>query len=61
VLLVDDDEAQVGEVYFFFDQGVGADGQVDFSAEDVGSGVALGLVVEAAGEEAEAVGVSCAR
>ena len=34
VLLVDDDEAEVGEVDFFFDEGVGADGEVGFAAED---------------------------
>ncbi len=38
VLLVDDDQAQVGEVYFVFDEGVGADGQVDLAAEDAGAG-----------------------
>ena len=50
MLLVDDDKAEVGEVYFFFDEGVGADGQIDFAAEDVGAGVAFCLVVERAGE-----------
>ena len=52
VLLVDDDEAEVVEVDFFFDQGVGADGEIGFAAEDAAAGFALGAVVERAGEQA---------
>jgi hypothetical protein len=46
VLLVDDHQAEVGEVYFFFDEGVGADGKVDLAAEDAPAGFSLGAVVE---------------
>jgi hypothetical protein len=56
VLLVDDHKAEVGEVYFVLYEGVGADGQVDFAAEDAVAGVALGSVVKRAGEESDAVG-----
>ncbi len=56
VLLVDDDEAEVVEVDFFFDEGVGADGEVDFAAGDAVAGFALGAGVERAGEEGDAVG-----
>ncbi len=56
VLLVYDDEAEVGEVYVVFYEGVGADGEVDFAAKDAVAGVALGAVVEASGEKSDAVG-----
>jgi hypothetical protein len=46
VLLVDDDEAEVVEVDFFFDEGVGPDRQVDLASIDARAGVALGAVVE---------------
>jgi len=61
VLLVDDDEPEVGELYFFFDESVGADGEVGFAAEDAGTGVALGAEVERAGEEGDAVGAAGVR
>ena len=56
MLFVDDDEAEVVEVDLVFDEGVGADGEVDFAAEDAGAGIALGAVVERAGEQGDAVG-----
>ncbi len=56
MLLVDDDQAEVGEVYVVFDEGVGADDEVDLAAEEAGAGVALGAVVKRAGEEGYAVG-----
>ena len=44
VLLVDDDQAEVGELDILLDQGLSADGQVDFPfgqiAEDGGLGLA---------------------
>ena len=58
VLFVDDDEAEVGELDFFFNESVRADGEVGFSAEDAPAGVAFGAVVKAAGEEADTVGTS---
>ena len=42
VLLVDDDEAEVGEVGFVLLQGVGADDEVRFAAHDAALGLALG-------------------
>ncbi len=46
VLLVDDDEAEVGEVDLVFDEGVGADGEVGDAARDAAAGLALGGGVE---------------
>ena len=61
VLLVDDDEAKIGEVYVVFYESVGADGEVDFAAEDPISCVAFRSVVEAPGEESDAIGAAGAR
>ena len=54
VLLVDDDQAEVGEVDFVFLQGVGADDELGFAAHDAALGLALGGGVERAGEEGDA-------
>ncbi len=58
VLFVDDDEAEVVEVHFVFDEGVGADGKLGCAARDAAAGLALGGGVERAGEEGDAVGLS---
>ena len=61
VLFVDDDEAEISEVYLLFDESVGADGEVGFAAEDSRSRLTLGARVKRAGEEGDAVGLAGAR
>jgi len=58
VLLVDDDEAEVGEVGFVFLQGVGADDELDFATHDATLRLALGCGIERAGEEGDFVGLA---
>jgi len=55
VLLVDDDEAKVGEVDLFLNECLGADDEFGFAAQDAGAAAALGGVVERAGEQGDVV------
>ena len=54
MLLVDDDQAEAVELYFFLDQGVGADDKLCLTAIDEAAVVAFSIFVERAGEQDDA-------
>ena len=58
VLLVDDDQAEVGEVGLVLLQGMGADDELGFAAHDAALGLALGGGIERAGEQGDLVGLA---
>ena len=55
VLFVDDDQAEFGELDFFFDQGVSADDQLRVALGDVAADFALAVFFERSGEQDDAV------
>ena len=61
MLFIDDDEAELCELYFLFDESVGADGELGFTAEETGAGLALGIFIERAGEQGDAIGLARGR
>ena len=58
MLLVYDDEAEIAEAGFVLLQGVSADDELRFAAQDAGLGLALGGGIERAGEQRDAIGLS---
>ena len=55
MLFVDDDQAQFGELDFFFEQGVRADDELRVALGDVAADFALAVGFERAGEQNDAV------
>ena len=53
VLFIDDDEAEVGEFDVFLDEGLGADGEMDFAGGEVFEDGAARFALGAAGVEAD--------
>ena len=55
VLLVHDDQAKVLEVHLLFHEGMRADRQVGFAANDAAARLTLGTLIQRAGEQTDAV------